>query len=145
MTCEYDEINVMRYSDGEMNELERETFEKHLETCDTCRDLLKELSALKGVTDTMKIAELPEVVWEKYWDGIYNQIERSVAWFLFILGSLILIGYSVYQLIKDPGLYTITGLGVVCIIIGFLILFLSVLREKLAVNKVDRYISEVKR
>jgi len=145
MICDDNEINVMRYIDGEMDNVEREAFEKHLETCDKCNDFHKEMSALKGVTDSMKIAELPEAVWEKYWSCIYNRIERSVAWFFFILGSLILTGYSVYKAITDPSLYSLVGVGVVFLIVGLAILLLSVLREKMAVNKVDRYISEVKR
>ena len=145
MICNDNELNVMRYIDDEMDDIEREAFVKHLETCYKCKDFLNEMSALKGVTNSMKIAELPEAVWEKYWSGIYNRLERSVAWFFFILGSLILSAYSAYKAITDPSLYNIVGLGVVFLIIGFAILLLSVLREKMAVNKVDRYISEVKR
>lgn len=138
-------IDVMRYADGEMNAQEREAFEKHLESCDECRKMLQDINALKEVTDSMKIADLPEAVWEKYWSSIYNRIERSVAWFFFILGSLILTGYWSYKVITDPDIYNIVGLGVLLVVIGFAILFLSVLREKIAVNKADKYISEVKR
>ena len=145
MACNHSEIDVMRYIDGEMSSEERETFKKHLETCDRCKNLLNEMSSLKEVTDSMKIADLPEAVWEKYWSDIYNRIERSVAWFLFILGSLILTGYSVYNMIRDPSLRNLMGLGVLLVVLGLAILFLSVLREKIAVNKADRYISEVKR
>ncbi len=140
-----DEISVMRYADGEMDEKEREDFEKHLKSCDTCRKMLQELTALKEVTDSMKITDLPEVVWDKYWSSIYNRIERSVAWVFFIAGSLILTGYWIYRVITNPDIYTIVGLGVLLFVIGFAVLFLSVLREKNAVNKVDKYISEVKR
>lgn len=145
MACNHNEIDVMRYIDGEMNNTERETFKKHLESCDTCKSLLKEISSLKEVTDFMKIADLPEAVWEKYWNSIYNRIERSVAWLFFILGSLILTGYGIYNVIIDPSLHNIVGLGVLFVVIGLAILFLSVLREKIAVSKADRYISEVKR
>ena len=93
----------------------------------------------------MKIADLPGAVWDKYWDSIYNRIERSVAWFLFIVGALILNGYWIYRAITNPNLYTITGLGTVFLVVGFAVLFLSVLRGKMTVNKTDRYISEVKR
>ena len=145
MACNHNEIDVMRYIDGEMSSEECERFKKHLETCDKCKNLLNEMSSLKEVTDSMKIADLPEAVWEKYWSGIYNRIERSVAWFLFILGSLILTGYSVYNMIRDPSLRNLMGLGFLLVVLGLAILFLSVLREKIAVNKADRYISEVKR
>ena len=145
MPLEEHEKKLMRYFDGEMNAQEHAEFTIHLETCESCRDALEEMSALKEVTDSMKIAELPEAVWEKYWNSVYNRIERSIAWFIFIAGALILNGYWIYRVITDPGLDTIVGLGVVLTLVGFAILLLSVLREKLTVNKSDRYISEVKR
>ena len=145
MHFEEHEKNVMRYFDGEMEARQRAEFTLHLETCESCRNALEEMSALKEVTDSMKLAELPEAVWEKYWNSVYNTIERSVAWFLFICGALILSGYWVYRVITEPGITTIVGLGGMLMLIGFAILLLSVLREKLTVNKSDRYISEVKR
>ena len=145
MTFEHNEIDVMRYIDHEMTASECASFESHLESCNVCRNLLNDLSSLKEVTDSMKIAELPETVWEKYWEGVYNKLERSIAWFLFILGSLIVTGYGVYQAIMDPSLRNLAGLGTLILIIGFAILLLSVLREKLTVNSKDRYISEVKK
>jgi hypothetical protein len=145
MTFEHNEIDVMRYIDNEMTAEEREAFSAHLETCAVCRDLLNDMSSLKEVTDSMKIAELPETVWEKYWEGVYNQLERSIAWFFFILGSLMLTGYGIYEVIIDPSLRNFAGLGMLFMVIGFAVLMLSVIREKLAVNKVDRYISEVKK
>ncbi len=145
MTLEKHQRNLMRYIDKEMENQERAEFEKHLETCETCKGLLRDFSMVKEVTEKVKIADMPEAAWEKYWEKIYNRIERSVAWFLFIIGALILNGYWIYRAITDPSLHNIVGLGVMLMVAGFAILFLSVLREKRAVNKVDRYISEVKR
>ena len=145
MTLEGHEQDVMRYVDGEMDAQERSNFERHLESCESCRTLLEEMTALKEVTDSMKLAELPEAVWERYWTGIYNKVERSVAWFFFIIGSIIVSGYSVYRVIVDPGLDSILRLGIVLTLVGMAILLLSVVREKMTVNRKDRYISEVDR
>ena len=145
MTVDDNKERLMRYIDCEMSASERSDFELHLKTCESCMTMFEEMIALKEVTDTMKIAELPEAVWEKYWTGIYNQVERSVAWFVFIIGAIILCGYSVFQAITEPGLSSIVRLGLVLTLVGFAILFLSVLREKITINKKDRYISEVDR
>ncbi|MCE5250130.1 zf-HC2 domain-containing protein [bacterium] len=145
MTFEEHEKKLMRFFDGEMDTQERNEFKIHIESCETCRNMLQDMSALKEVTDSMRVADLPEVVWEKYWTGIYNRIERSIAWFLFIVGALILSVYWIYRVISDPKIYTVVGLGIVLMAVGFAVLFLSVLREKIVVNKADRYISEVDR
>jgi len=145
MTFEEHEKKLMRFFDGEMDTRERSEFKIHMESCETCRNMLQDMSSLKEVTDSMRVADLPEVVWEKYWNGIYNRIERSVAWLLFIVGALILNVYWIYRVITDPKIYTVVGLGIVLMAVGFAVLFLSVLREKIVVNKADRYISEVDR
>ena len=142
---EHNELQVMRYIDGEMEAAERDEFKHHLSSCASCRKTYEELSELKEVTDSMKIADLPETVWEKYWTGVYNRLERSVAWFMFICGALILNVYWLYRVITDPSIRTIVGFGTVLMVVGLAILFLSVFREKSVVNKSDRYISEVKR
>lgn len=145
MTLEDHTINLMRYFDNEMDTRERAVFERHLETCEQCRAFAKELMMVKEVTDTVKIARLPEAVWDSYWTSVYNRLERSVAWFLFIVGAIMLTCFALYKAVTDPGLHTFAGLGGMLMVVGFAVLFLSVLREKIAVNKVDKYISEVKR
>ncbi len=142
---EHDELQVMRYIDGEMGSGEQAEFEQHLANCASCRELYDELNELREVTDSMKIADLPETVWDKYWTVIYNRIERSVAWFLFVLGACILSVFWFYRVITDPSIRNIVGLGTVLMVAGLAVLFLSVFREKTAVNKSDRYISEIKR
>lgn len=145
MTLDEHIRDAMRYVDNEMNEQERRDFEVHLAECGRCREAVAELTEMKEVTRDMKLADLPERIWDTYWEGIYNRIERSVAWFLFILGAVILTGYSLWLFIVDPGIETAVRLGVVLMMAGFAVLLLSVLREKLTVNRHDRYISEVKR
>ncbi len=137
--------DCMRYMDDEMNAEERARFERHLSTCETCRKFCHDMSLLKEVTDTMKVADLPKTVWDGYWDRIYNRIERSVAWFLFVTGLVMLTGYWLYLAVTDPGLRSFLGLSLVLTLGGGAVLFLSVLREKLTINKSDRYIHEVKR
>jgi len=145
MTTEHDKLAVMRYLDGEMTAGERSAFECHLEDCPECQKTLAELSTLKEVTRHMKIADLPQTVWDRYWTGVYNRIERSVAWFLFILGAAMLVAYDIYQIITDPTLESYVQLALMLLIVGFAVLLLSVIREKIAVNRTDRYQREVKR
>jgi predicted anti-sigma-YlaC factor YlaD len=145
MYADNHEQDCMRYLDGEMSPDERRRFEIHIASCDSCRKTCRDFARLKEVTDSVRIADLPQTVWDVYWNKVYNRIERSVAWFLFIIGTLIVNGYWLYKAITDPGLYNILGLGLTLMLAGLAVLFLSVLREKATVNKTDRYIREVKR
>jgi predicted anti-sigma-YlaC factor YlaD len=145
MYADNHEQDCMRYLDGEMKPEERREFEIHLASCDSCRETCRDFTRLKEVTDSMKFADLPETVWDTYWNKVYNRIERSVAWFLFIIGALIINGYWLYKAVTEPVLTNILGLGLTLMLAGLAVLFLSVLREKTTVNKADRYIREVKR
>jgi len=135
----------MRYLDNEMNQGERGRFEVHLASCETCRKTCRDFTLLKEVTESVKLANLPETAWDAYWNKVHNRIERSVAWFFFIIGILVVSAYWLYKIITGPEISNILGLGLTLMIGGLAVLLLSVLREKAAVNKTDRYIQEVKR
>ena len=86
---------------------------------------------------------------EKYWQSIYNRLERSVGWVLLSVGAILLLCYGgfelVEELIRNPSVAVAVKVGVVALVIGVVVLFVSLLRERLTVCKVDRYSKEVKR
>ena len=47
MLCKGNGIDVMRYIDGEMDTQERDVFKEHLESCNICRDMVRELFSIK--------------------------------------------------------------------------------------------------
>jgi hypothetical protein len=86
---------------------------------------------------------------ERYWSRIYNRIERGVGWILFSLGAIIITCWGVFELIeemvKDPNVSLILKIGVVSLIVGLVVLFASLMRERLTVRKTDKYSREVER
>jgi hypothetical protein len=138
------QIKLMKYHDNEMTSKEREDFEIHLKNCSDCKDSLDDFDYIEEAAKKMK-NQLPEKIWDGYWDKVHNKIERSVAWVIFISGVLILMLHALYRLITEPSLRSLEYLGLVLALAGLAVLFLSVLKEKLTVNKNDKYISEVQR
>ena len=62
-----------------------------------------------------------------------------LGWLLLGAGMLLLYGYSIYDFMTDASepiwvRLTLAGIG-----LGFLILFLHVLRQRLIARKIDRY------
>ena len=86
---------------------------------------------------------------ERYWSSIYNRLERGAGWILLSVGAIILLCYGAFRLvegiIKDPKVAIVLKVGVVALVFGVVILFVSLLRERLAVRKVDKYSREVER
>ncbi len=49
------------------------------------------------------------------------------------------------QVIKNPSIALLFKIGLVALVFGVVILFVSILRERLAVGKVDKYSKEIER
>jgi len=129
--------------DNELEPSEALKVKEHLAHCDVCLDFANKLRKLKGITDDMKLVDLPDVKWKKYWTGIYNRIERSIGWIFISIGLVLLVLFSVYEFFKDFFLNSeitlIVRSGVAFLIIGFIILIVSVGREAFFRFRNERY------
>jgi len=141
--CEKFKILMMKQIDGEITAGEKTELERHLQKCSECQDEFENLTSLREVTREMKKQLLPEMAWEEYWRHLYNRIERGVGWILISIGAIILFGIAIYHFVVDILESTqINGLekaGILTLAIGFVVLFVSVLREKLMVRRHDKY------
>jgi Na+/pantothenate symporter len=82
-------------------------------------------------------------MWEHYWGGIYNRIERGIGWILFSIAAIVLVTYggfkAIEDVVRDPTVGVVLKAGLVVLIVGLAILFVSVLRERIFFWKNDRY------
>ena len=69
--------DAMRYFDNEMYYEERKKFEFHLGECVFCNQLLSNFLAINAIINSMKLAVLPETVWDNYWNKIRDKIGRK--------------------------------------------------------------------
>ncbi len=136
-------ILMMKYIDEEITSEEKEKLERHLLECTECQEEFDNLKALKEVNKKMKRQLLPEMAWEEYWRHLYNRIERGISWILISVGAILLLGIGIYHFVKEILESTqITGIekvGILALALGFVVLFVSVVREKLMVRKHDKY------
>jgi predicted anti-sigma-YlaC factor YlaD len=143
MTCHDYKDLLMGYLDNELSNEQRRQFEEHLSGCSECKEELKNFQKLKAITDEVTLVEPEDRIWQDYWSGIYNRIERGVGWIVFSVAAIILTIYGGYKLIeemiKDPNIETMLKIGLLVLIAGLAILFVSVLRERLYFWKKDRY------
>ena len=91
----------------------------------------------------MRFRALPEMYWDEYWQHVYNRIERGIGWIFLSIGFIIVLAFSGYEFLKDfflnPQEPLLLRIGVGFLGLGFIIVFVSVLREKLMVRKYDKY------
>ena len=97
----------------------------------------------------MKYKEPSDEVRGRYWSKVYNRLERGLGWILISVGAMILLFYggfkAVESLIKDPTLSVFLKIAVLILLAGVVILFVSVVRERIFTYKKDKYAKEVKR
>ena len=140
---------LMGLLDGELSADEKTSVEMHLDGCVECRGELEEFNEMKGVIDKMKYKEAPDEAWGRYWSKVYNRLERGLSWILISIGAMILLFYggfkAVESLVKDPTLAVFLKVAILVLLAGLVILFVSVLRERIFTYKKDKYAKEVKR
>ncbi len=131
------------YVDSELTEQERRDFEAELAGNPELRSELAEFERLKEVTGMAKYADLPDEVWESYWQSIYRKLERGIGWILFSIGAIVLLGFGLYEglseLYLNPAQPLWLKVGVTATGGGFVFLLVSYARERLFAYKRDRY------
>jgi len=148
MGCEGFKELLMAFVDGEISPDEEAALGKHLEECGACRDELEEMEKLREVTSTMRVHAPEDDLWRSYWLGIYNRIERGIGWILTSIGAIIVLFYAavhtVRGILNDPDLSSPLRVGILLLLGGICVLFVSVAREKVFKWKKERY-KEVER
>src|SRR3990172_6109081 len=134
---------LMGYLDNELSDEQRRRFEEHLAGCPDCAGELEEFKKLKAITDEVTLVEPEDRIWQDYWGGVYNRIERGIGWIMFSVAAIALAIYCGFRaiegLIKDPNVEIVLKIGLLALIAGLAILFVSILRERLYFGKRDRY------
>ena len=143
MTCHDYKDLMMGYLDNELSDEARRRFEEHIAGCPECAGELKEFKRLKAITDEVTLVEPEDRLWQDYWSGIYNRIERSIGWIIFSVAAILLTIYggfrAIEEIIKDPKVEVLFKAGLLALLVGLAILFVSVLRERIYFWKRDRY------
>lgn len=129
--------------DGELTEDEREELESALRGDPALRAEWERLRRVKEVTGMMEFDEPPAETWDRYWTGVYRRIERGIGWVLASLGAVVLLSWGAWswiqELLADRGLPTLVKGAVLLLVVGVVILFVSVVREKMHLRRDDPY------
>ena len=143
MTCHDYKDLMMGYLDNELSNEQRRQFEEHLTGCSECKAELKEFRKLKDITDEVTLVEPEDKIWQDYWSGVYNRIERRVGWIVFSAAAILLAIYGGFKLIEDiitdPSVGMLLKAALLVLIAGLAILLVSVSRERLHFWQKDRY------
>lgn len=145
-TCESYQESLSGLLDGELTPARRAVVEAHLAQCAACTREYEILSRLaSGARDALADAEPPEEDLDGFVTGVYNRLERRTGWFLAIAGALAFLAYGMYLFVVEPWAGALLKLLIAAPLAGIVVLFVSVLRQRLRAARHDRYSKEVYR
>ena len=134
---------ISSYLDNELDEEQRRLVEEHIEKCTECRREYGEMARFEEVMRKMRLKQPPKEAWEVYSQSVYNRMERGIGWILLSIGAMIILFFGGYQFVKgiiqDPTIPLILKAGILLGLGGVVILLVSVIRERVFVNKSERY------
>ena len=134
---------MMGALDAELGEADRAELQRLLDGYPSLQAEWKKLEKLKDVTSTMTLRSPPEEIWDTYWTSVYHRLERGVGWVLLSLGAIVSLSYGLWKAAQEimadttiPGF--IKG-AILLAIVGAVVLFVSVAREKWFAYRSDPY------
>jgi len=134
---------MMAALDGELSPDQQADLDRLLGADAELRAEWEGLVKVKEVTGVMSYREPPEEVWETYWISVYNRLERGLGWILLCVGTLVLLGFGIWEgvdaLLADTELPAFVKIAVFVAAFGGTILLFSVIREKLFTRRRDAY------
>lgn len=136
-------ILAEKHLDGDISEAEKDELLQFLEENPELKLEIKEQKKIKEVLKKMTLKNPTKEFWDEYWLNIYNKFERKLAWLLISVGAIVLFGFSAYEaiteLLKDTSAPPLVKFGLLTLVIGFIVLTVSLSREKLFSSKRDKY------
>lgn len=139
MVCERFQSEGMRLLDSELSPEEKNRYEEHVKSCDDCRRELKEIGRIVGLTNDLRLKPPDEEFWARYWDNLYHRLERGTGFLLLVAGIIVLSAFAIYEAVTSPEFFTVKGLSLAVALLGLIVVFLSVARERYHESKSDPY------
>ncbi len=134
---------MMASIDGEIAPDEEKELKKVLLSDAELAEEYQQLKNLKMMTSKAKLKEPNPELWDNYSRRVFTRIERGIGWILFTIGALVLLFYGAWaalsDILTDPEIAWWFKAAVVSAVAGTIILLVSLIRERLYLNKHERY------
>lgn len=135
---------MMGLIDNELTPEETARVNEHLVRCNDCRQEFDRLCQSSCRLEALSFAEPGENELDRIWKRPFSRVSKASGLVLVFGGWVAMVIYSIFEVMRSDGEPALPKIAAAAICIGFLILFASVLRDRLHAAKSDPY-KEVKR
>ena len=137
-TRPFDEELLSGYLDQALPHHTAQRVRIHLEDCETCRTLYEQMSSLRQTALETQFILPEDDAWPELPKTRVSHVTRSLGWLLLTSWTLVITVYSLWLFLSQTGdpleIFLVLGLPG-----AFVLLFLSVLADRLKDLKSDRY------
>jgi len=130
---------MMGLMDNELTEEESVKLNNHMIRCLSCREEYQQLKITSSKLDSIKLKGPDKDILARSWKSPYSKFSKNFGILLIIGGWLITMIYGAYEFIIQKETEAIPKYAFVIILIGIIILFITVLRDRLRSYKTDPY------
>lgn len=125
--------------DGELTPDETRQINDHLTRCAACRAEYEQLRETTGKLAAITFREPTDAELAQVWKSPFSRMARNTALFMIIGGYAGLIGYGLFELLTSGTKELPAKMGLAAIVLGFLILLVQLIRERVRTYKSDPY------
>ena len=136
----FDEALLSAYLDAELTQEESQPVRLHLESCEACRRVYEQMRELREATMTTPFPTFDDHQWDERPRGRLSRVLRTAGWVMLLmwLGAVALLGLR--EIAAEVGGMPIQDLALLIALFGGgLLVFLSILLDRLGSYKSDRY------
>lgn len=134
----FDEALLSGRLDGELTQAEAQRVRLHLEDCATCRGLFDELRRVREASRATAFPVASDDQWDERPRGPLSLVARRLGWVVLIAWAVAVAVFGAWQLATSPEGVWVKLLVFSCVA-GPVLLFLSVLVDRLRTLETDRY------
>ncbi len=138
-TCAAIRELLSAYLDGELPQQEAQQVSVHLRRCTECREIMEDFRRMQAQIRDLPQAEPDREQWGNLMNRATMRTSRGLGWILGVGGVALLAGYGLYSFTRDPSVDTLERIGVWAMLGGGVLLFATVLVERLRAHRSDRY------
>jgi predicted anti-sigma-YlaC factor YlaD len=130
---------ISGYLDGELTQGDRQQVEVHLDSCGECRRTFDDMAKLQNAVGKLSFGDLPPDEWSRIMNDLTVRSSRGLGWLLYVAGIVVVLGYTGYAFAVDDEIPALIKSGLAALVVGTLLLFVSVLRQRMVARKTDKY------
>ena len=128
------------FIDGELTQQETQRVRLHVDSCDRCRAELESLRSMRERVGRATLSDVGRDVWRESMNDKTVKTTRGIGWLLLIGGILVAAGLALVEFRDALATMSLAEKLIVGGVYGgLLLLFISVLRQRLVERKTDKY------